>query len=203
MSDTELENPFLDWLMDYRIPEEEGNMWWDMATSFGRTDGPPMLFEVDVYRYHEKKLSHAIPNREAVELVAEYSPIVEMGAGRGYWADLVEQLGGDVICYDWEEQEDPFHEIHIGEPDVLTEHSDRTLLLIYPPYVEHEGASMSEECLDYYEGDTIIYIGEWGGCTGTPEFHQRLQWDWEEVDGYRLPQRVGVKDYIHVLKRND
>lgn len=52
-----------------------------------------------------KKYAFAIPDEFALQKLVEYSPIIEIGAGLGYWASLVNQMGGKVLCYDdnsWE-----------------------------------------------------------------------------------------------------
>lgn len=44
--------------------------------------------------------SWAVPSPEAVTLLAGLGPIVEVGAGTGYWARLISDAGGDIIAYD-------------------------------------------------------------------------------------------------------
>jgi hypothetical protein len=38
----------------------------------------------------------AIPTDEAIAALVELSPLVEIGAGRGYWAHLLRQAGADT-----------------------------------------------------------------------------------------------------------
>ena len=40
------------------------------------------------------------PKRIALRTILAYSPLVEIGAGTGYWARLLRQLGADIVCYD-------------------------------------------------------------------------------------------------------
>ena len=62
---------------------------------------PESHFEdLDYRRYWIQKFSYAIPNDEALDLILSYSPIVEMGAGLGYWAYLLDQKGCDIVAYD-------------------------------------------------------------------------------------------------------
>ena len=44
--------------------------------------------------------SHAIPTDEALDTIAEHAPLVELGAGTGYWAALLRLRGCDVAAYD-------------------------------------------------------------------------------------------------------
>ena len=47
-----------------------------------------------------KQYSWAIPNNKAIETIVKYSPIIEIGAGTGYWGRLISKAGGDIVCYD-------------------------------------------------------------------------------------------------------
>lgn len=144
--------------------------------------------------------SFAIPTTYAIKLCAKYGPIVEMGAGTGYWASLITKMGGDVIAYDdgsWGYTE-RYHDVRHGTPETLAQHADRTLFLCWPPYDD----SFARACLDHFRGDHLIYVGEgYGGCTADDEFHERLGAEWEHIDGYPIPQWVGVYDSLSVWRR--
>lgn len=47
-----------------------------------------------------EKYAWAIPNNKALDILKHYSPIVEIGSGKGYWASLLRRQGVDIICYD-------------------------------------------------------------------------------------------------------
>src|SRR5262245_34518575 len=47
-----------------------------------------------------KVFGFAVPNAEAIAAIAALSPIVEIGAGTGYWAWMLRNAGVDVIAYD-------------------------------------------------------------------------------------------------------
>lgn len=154
-----------------------------------------------------KRYSWAIPGGSALEKIASYSPIVEMGAGSGYWAYLLRGLGVDVVAYD---KGDAWHpdlkgknpprwtKVLEGTPESLRNHSDRTLLLVWPPYAE----PMAYECLIHYGGNRIIYVGEGsGGCTADDQFHERLEDRWERVEGVSVPQWDGIHDHMEVWER--
>jgi len=46
------------------------------------------------------KYAWAVPSNAAIKLLTKFSPLVEMGAGKGYWAHLVQQQGGYVKPFD-------------------------------------------------------------------------------------------------------
>lgn len=46
------------------------------------------------------KFAWAIPDARALNILANFGPLVEIGAGKGYWGHLMGQQGVDVICVD-------------------------------------------------------------------------------------------------------
>ena len=58
------------------------------------------------YFFHElrdelvKKYAWAVPTEASIEAIAALGPIVEVGAGTGYWAWLLRQVGATVEAYD-------------------------------------------------------------------------------------------------------
>mgnify|MGYP001603501330 CR=1 FL=1 len=42
----------------------------------------------------------AVPTEEVIRTLVKHAPIVEIGAGTGYWAHLIHQMGGDILAYD-------------------------------------------------------------------------------------------------------
>ena len=147
-----------------------------------------------------KKYAWAIPNAEAIERIVEESPIVEIGAGTGYWAWLIDQKGGDIICYDVDPptDEEAWYDVKWGDHEKASAFPNRTLFLSWVSYNEDWGL----KALKNYEGDTVIVIGEGsGGCTGDSGFHSRLAHNWKVVDSVNIPQWYGIHDYMRVYKR--
>ena len=126
-----------------------------------------------------KKYAWAIPTDEALAVLKEHEPLIEIGAGKGYWASL---LDGDIICYDCHANNPSindnvdsgpmYYKVIRGGHDRITDHPERTLFLCWPPY----DTEMAGDCLKAYTGDVFIFVGEGdGGCTGGSCF-------WEQID---------------------
>jgi hypothetical protein len=159
--------------------------------------------------------SWAIPTSEVIEALAQFSPIVEIGCGRGYWADLLQKAGADVRAYDsappQKSNNNVYHKTHkegfprafsrvlFGNQAVLYDMDPaRALFLCWPPY----DTSMGYECLTAYQGDTVIYIGEGrGGCTGDDQFHALLESDWDSSLEFDIPTWWGIRDFVSVYNR--
>lgn len=165
----------------------------------------PLVFGRQRYTY---KYAWAIPRKAALEAIAKHSPIVEVGAGSGYWAKLLNDLGADIVAYD----SDPntYHssggklhfnwfEVRQGNETVAKDHSDRALLLCWPPY----GAKMATNCLKNYKGDTVLFIGEWDGCTGDASFFKLLEKNFSREEVIDLPVWLGLHDALYVFRRKN
>lgn len=149
--------------------------------------------------------SWAIPSSEAIHAIADFcddSPIVEMGAGTGYWAWLLRQAGVEITCFDSRTEAPPhWHPINGGTPasaslDPMLR--GQTLLLVWPPLAENGESCMALEALNRLAPRSVIYVGEWRGRTASPEFHAFLE------SGYRLelelplPNWPGFRDTLRI-----
>lgn len=106
--------------------------------------------------------------------------VVEIGAGSGYWAWQLSQLGVEVSAYDnwnWRWRRHWFP-VETGNTTAARDFPDRALMLIWPPY----GSPMATAALDFYDGDLLFYAGEgYEGCTGDNAFHDELERSWVEI----------------------
>jgi hypothetical protein len=115
----------------------------------------------------------AIPTSDILATVARYSPLVEIGAGSGYWAMCLSSIGADIVAYDiFPPGGDPFNisqrnwqfrksyfDILKGNDSAVASHPDRTLFLCWPPPEN----PMGSRALDAYiraGGHTVIVIGQ-------------------------------------------
>lgn len=151
-----------------------------------------------------RKYSFAIPDDTALEIIASHAPIVEIGAGSGYWAHLLRERGVDIIAYDKVLKNNPYGfnmtwtEIKYGTPGHLILHPDRSLLLCWPDYND----SFALRAIRKYPGDTIVYIGEnYGGCNGNDKFFDELEINWELIQEHLVNQWPGIHDSMKIFTR--
>jgi hypothetical protein len=148
--------------------------------------------------------AYAIPSPETIEWAADFSAgrsLVELGAGRGYWAAQLGRADVKIEAFDSEPpdqidnvsfrktngQADVWHPV--GDLAALESRggvrSDEALFLCWPP---GWGNTMASEALADFEaagGDRLIYVGEpKGGKTGDDAFFDALsaRWTLESVD---------------------
>lgn len=139
----------------------------------------------------------AIPNETAISRLVDLSPIVEMGAGSGYWAYEIERRGGTVHAYDNDPPDETWAPVTVGTPDVLSGYTE-PLLLCWPPY----GEPMAREAIEEHCGETVVYIGEIEGCTADSEFHRLLDWEYSLEEVIDIPSYDGIHDNMFIYRKS-
>lgn len=155
------------------------------------------------------KYAWAIPDDKAIGAIASLDrPVLEIGAGSGYWSSLLAQVGVDVVATDLGDPSHPhffqasWHPVvKMGAVDAVREYGPgRVLLSVWPTYDEPWAA----EALQAYAGDTFIYVGEAGfGCTGDERLRELLSGDgpWRQVKWVPVPTWPYIHDQLTVFKR--
>lgn len=146
------------------------------------------------------KVAWAVPGPEALEAIAtdelvQARGIVEVGAGRGYWASMLSRLGVNVIACDLEPPDSGMNYFWPDEFDALDRkliypvvrddasrfasvHAHRVLLMVWPNY-DQSWAADAVEAFWLSGGQKIFYVGEGiGGCTGDDRLHWLLGYGW-------------------------
>lgn len=146
----------------------------------------------------------AIPNDHALRALARLAPIVEIGAGRGYWARMLRDRGVDVLAYDIAPPDGPlWTDVEVGGVEKATEHSDRTLLLCWPP----ASGATAKACLAAYLGRCVVYVGEPrelpNGAAGEVSlgFMRLLEQRFEPLSRVTIPQWAGQWDDLSIWTR--
>jgi hypothetical protein len=161
------------------------------------------------------KYAWAIPSEDALTEIARYSPLVEIGAGTGYWAWLLRQLGVDILAFDkfppsqngtnkseFHPDTDTWTEVLEGDESVLDSIIGRALFLCWPP----RNHPMAFESLTRFQGNTVLFVGEdWPSrTTGDEAFFRLLERDWDLEDHCSkawVPNWPGREDFLWVYHR--
>ena len=160
-------------------------------------------------RHWRKIYGFAVPTDEIIQKIiqlAEGEPIVEIGAGTGYWASLLHAAGANIDAYDispprlnknqYKFEREWMH-VKRGGPRAIKDRH-KTLFLCWPNYQ----SKMDLICYKRFQGDRVIYIGEgWEGCTGSDAGHEYLfkNFDYEIIEG--LPRMWGLWDDLYFCRR--
>lgn len=137
----------------------------------------------DVRHVLVARYAFAIPTDDVLRHICDAAPdgIVEVGAGTGYWARLLDDRGCRVRAYDiapppspenhWFASSTPWHEVGAGNEDVVDSAPPAALLLVWPTRNETWATAAAQR---YYAagGSTLVYVGEGpGGRSGDDTFH--------------------------------
>ena len=187
----EIHNPFLAELAQARNHPDE----WSFEFRWGYTH----------------KYAWSCPTPSALKKIKAFSPegIVEVGAGTGYWAYVLRQMGVEIVCFDLHPVEkgnnrhhrDVTSWTHIrkGYSTAARDYPDRVLFLSWPPWK----VPMASRALASYKGEKLIYVGQpSGGLTGDERFHETLARSWRLVDRLRLRNFKGIQDSLYLYERS-
>ncbi|RBO80085.1 methyltransferase domain-containing protein [Nocardia puris] len=185
-------NPYWD-IVASSVSEREGRR----VVDGGRAAGSARLGYAQTIL--QASYAYAVPSPETVAWAAEFCAgrsVLELGAGRGYWAAQLHRAGVAVRAYDSEPpgrvanvsfpdaagQRDVWHEVHgvdAFEERLREGSADAVLFLCWPP---GWGGTMASDALTRFEsagGRRVLYIGEArGGKTGDDAFFDALDARW-------------------------
>ncbi len=186
-------NPYWD-IVGPAVSEHEGRR----VVNGGRPDGSARLAYAQMLL--QASYAYAIPSPETLAWVASFCAgrrIVELGAGRGYWAAQLARSGLGVEAYDVAppdkvenisfphggEEADVWHHVgDLGEFDQI-DRSAQVLFLCWPPGWGDTMASTALAGFEKANGRRLIFMGQpRGGMTGDDAFFDALAGGWELVD---------------------
>ncbi|WP_024799311.1 hypothetical protein [Nocardia sp. BMG51109] len=190
--DTQSRNPYWD-IVAPSVSERQGRR----VVDGGRSEGSARLGFAQTIL--QAVYAYAIPSPETINWMVEFcagKDVVELGAGRGYWAAQLTTAGLTVDAYDSEPpdttenvsfpgasgQRDVWH--NVGGLGAFTERirdrSDHVLFLCWPPGWGNEMASTALDEFSRAGGDRLLFIGEpKGGKTGDDAFFDALTSAWK------------------------
>lgn len=222
----------LDECPDVQFPDDDDPnplyhfwLWYGRGRKTSPLTWAPLFTSFSAREYAVKAWAWAVPSSEIIEDIVKFSEgfILEVGAGRGYWAKLLAAGGADIIATDPYPPEGTFYPVdRLKDAAAVSMFGrGRTLLLIWPPY----DMSVAYDALRAFEkigGTRMIYVGEgYGGCTADNVFFQALghrEYNWiedkegeeSEIEqfGWRLvetdidlPNWYSIHDSVHYYER--
>ena len=158
-----------------------------------RLRGAESTNTIELYRSRAElvaRYAFAVPDDRTIAFISACSPLVEIGAGSGYWAWCLAQAGADIIAVDnrppddapalatapgdtdnaW--FDDEWFPVTPGDESAAGVHAERTLFLCWPDPRSY----MARNALVSYRaggGRRLIYLGD-PASSGDPDFHALL-----------------------------
>lgn len=154
-----LSNPYHDKVVKLKTKIEH----WDDFFSEKAKALRPEYWDIldDIGQTLSEKYAWAIPDEKSLKVLKHFSPLIEIGAGKGYWAKLLQNRGVDIVAFDkftGGKSSENYTKVQLGGPEVLLEkkHANRSLFLCYPD----EAESIAIVCLENFTGDYVIHVGK-------------------------------------------
>jgi hypothetical protein len=115
-----------------------------------------------------QRYAYVFPSDSTLAMLVALGPLVEIGAGTGYWAHRLRSIGVDIVAFDqapldgvrtnrYHSAAQPWTHVLQGDQTVLPGYADRGLFLCWPPLFSSLG-----DCLTYYSGDSVACVGDGG-----------------------------------------
>lgn len=158
----------------------------------------------------------AVPNAEAIATLVKYSPLVELGAGTAYWAELARLAGASVTAYDIDTAGRPrgesFGQVIDQSHLELTKLDPTTALMLCWP-VRPGGLAWDADVLANFPGSTVLHVGEWAertllkephhGQTTSLRFQKAIEQDFRLVERISIPSWPWCADELTVWQRSN
>lgn len=189
---TESSNPYWD-IVEPSVSEGDGRR----LVNGGHPDGSARLAYAQMLL--QAIYAYAIPSPETLDWMNGFCAgrqVVELGAGRGYWAAQMASAGMSINAYDFEppdkvenvsfpragEQADVWHPVGDLEEfkQDAADGSEKVLFLCWPPGWGNTMASQALAAFEKSGGKRLIFMGQpRGGMTGDDAFFDALSAGWE------------------------
>lgn len=153
--------------------------------------------------YFVNKYSWAVPSFKCLYKIKKLNiPILELGAGSGYWSYLLSQIDITVVAYDmhYHKFSHRWFNVQYGSIEKIKNYSNCALLLCWPPI-----SNFAYDALRNYtkcKGHILIYIGEeMGGCTANDKFFQYIKKFWKLQEKLDIPRWNLTHDAMFIYTR--
>jgi len=175
----------------------------------GYFHGAPREFTGLIQKAFNRKWGFSIPCLEVVQKLVALSPLVEVGAGTGFWSALLRSAGADIIATDIISEGSPGYGMSIGTHCPITALDARTAVVSYPErnvfcsWPTRDAEWCTEAVNEIQPGRIFALIGRpRGGTTGSPSLFDLLDARFTWIDQVEIPQFPAENDDFRVFRRN-
>lgn len=195
-----------EWAVTGNVPERHAFAMNNDLLRFSAASVDESVRRYKVRQDFIREFGFAVPCNEALSACAKYAPLVEIGAGSGFWTRLLQARGVDCI------PTDPLlayhgtikHSAHLPNVQLqgktaVRRFSDRNVLCVWPSY-EHTWARQAAKAMRV--GRTILAVTECeGGCCAENGFFAVLRQCFVNEGDVRLPQFDGLHDVMEIWRK--
>lgn len=146
-----------------------------------------------------EEYSWAVPTKDVIQYCSEFDDLLEVGAGNGYWASLIEEMDGDIRATDKSPPDNTYTDIEdLSWQQLIGEIESRSVLMVWPPNNDCVAAGVARHSPNH-----ILYVGEQrGGCTGEDKFFDIVEEQYGLVGKLDIPSYAGIHDnFFHYARK--
>jgi hypothetical protein len=158
-----------------------------------------------------KLFGFALPCAEAIDALVALGPIVEVGAGSGYWSAILSSRGADVIATDIAEPGKGnsygarvgmhFPIAQMPAADAIKRYRGRTILSCWPC---KKSPWLADALVHTRTSQFVAIVGEYRhGVTGTSGLFDLLEEQFVDLGSVELPVFPGLCDRLYLYRRRD
>lgn len=130
------------------------------------------VLNAQLARYFKRHFSYAIPSREAIQTICEFTSgkkILEIGAGHGFWAKILEMSGVNIVATDnfqnfYADSDRCFLQVqNLDATEAVKQNRDCDVLMIIDPPTYDENymfTHMARDSLREFTGSSVILVAE-------------------------------------------
>lgn len=153
-----------------------------------------------------REFGFAIPCVEALDEIAKLAPLVEVGAGTGFWAALLARRGVDIVATDpgpsgyTFKRPGRYHPVvRIDAVRAVRRWPERNVLAVWPCY-QRQWAFEAARAMA--PGRTLALVSEGlGGCVGTDDLFDYLGRRFDELKEIDIPVWSGIHDRLTIYRK--
>jgi hypothetical protein len=151
----------------------------------------------------------SIPCKEAVSALTKLSPLVEIGAGTGYWTSLLSAAGADILATDAQTSgrqasygftcASSAETLNLDAVSAVRRYPERDVLCSWP---SQEGCWDAEAALSMRQDRFLALIATpRGGIAGSQALFDTLEAHFSLVEEVEIPQFPMVHDKLSIYRR--
>jgi hypothetical protein len=196
-------NPHYERFLPAKLPPIREMIYKEMTEADWKEHFLKTRINFECRRFCTQNYSWAIPTPAVIEYIKAIhlkEPILEIGAGSGYFAALITHVFNHqrYVAYDaytshvfpWR-----YYDVQTVRP---TPSPVQNLFLCWPNYSDY----FAHKALLDYTPRRVLYIGEVDGCCAEPTFFEHLEEHYTEVeDTPEIDQYEGLHDVFQVWEK--
>ena len=168
-------------------------------------DGKRYIGHEDQRHTYNKKFGYAIINQPIIDLLKELQPLLEVGAGIGYWASELLAQHVDVIPTNYGEhwlwkETTPWTTVEELEAEAaVLKYPQRNLLMCWPDFIHMWPIG----AIRAFKGKHMAIVGEnqSESCTSYPDISRELAKRYRLTQKVQIPQFRSINDDLEVWTR--